>query len=77
MKDVIKSKLNDIIKILFIITTFLFAMPSIVYLIQNKTVFEFGPYFQFLYGNSLSRIQETLIYIIVLAILAILYFVII
>ena len=49
-------------------------MPSVIYLIQNKTIFQFGPYFQFLYNAQVSRVTQTLLYIFVLAILSILYF---
>ena len=61
-------------KILFVIASIVFAMPSVIYLIQNKTIFQFGPYFQFLYNAQVSRVTQTLLYIFVLAILSILYF---
>lgn len=61
-------------KILFVIASIIFAMPSVIYLIQNKTIFQFGPYFQFLYNAQVSRVTQTLLYIFVLAILSILYF---
>lgn len=77
MTEAKKKITNHFIKILFIIASLLFAMPSIIYLVQKKTVYQFGPYFQFLYDAQVSRVTQTLLYIFVLAILAIVYFVII
>ncbi len=68
-----ETKINKGIKILFIIASILFAMPSIVYWFQKKSVFQFGPYFQFLYDMPISRATQTLLYILLLAILVILY----
>lgn len=64
---------NKSIKILFIIASIIFAMPSILYLIEKKTIFQFGPYFQFLYDMPISRVTQTLLYIFILAILSMLY----
>lgn len=77
MTEAKKKITNHFIKILFIIASLLFAMPSIIYLVQKKTVYQFGPYFQFLYDAQVSRVTQTLLYIFVLAILAIVYFVIV
>ena len=70
-KDNIKSYL---IKILFIIASIIFAIPSCIYLLENKTVLEFGPYFQFLYNFQTSRLTQTFIYIIILLLLTLAYF---
>ena len=72
-----KSKQNNLIKIAFILGSIAFAMPSILYLIQKKTVFAFGPYFQFLYNEPSSRTTQTFLYLLVLAILSVFYFAII
>lgn len=69
-----ETKINNGIKILVIIVSILFAMPSILYWLQKKTAFRFGPYFQFLYDMPISRATQTLLYIVLLAILSILYF---
>ena len=71
------KKTNKLIKIIFIIASILFAMPSIVYLIQKKTVLQFEPYFQFLYDAQVSRATQTILYIVILAILAVAYFIIV
>ena len=55
---------NKSIKILFIIASIIFAMPSILYLIEKKTIFQFGPYFQFLYDNANLVVYFYISYII-------------
>ena len=72
-----QNKSNNLIKILFILASILFAMPSILYFIQKKTILRFGPYFQFLYEAPISRATQTLLYLFLLAILAIVYFTIV
>ena len=68
---------NKLIKFNFIIASILFAMPSIIYIIQKNTVLEFGPYFQYLYEAPISRATQTIIYIIILAILSTMYYIIV
>ena len=72
-----QNQINIFIKIGFIIASLFFAMPSIIYLLQKGTVLQFGPYFQFLYELPVSRMSQTFLYLVILAILSILYFVII
>lgn len=72
-----QNKSNNLIKSLFVLASILFAMPSILYFIQKKTILQFGPYFQFLYEAPINRATQTLIYLFLLAILAILYFTIV
>lgn len=69
--------INKSIKILWILISILFAMPSIIYIFQKKTVFQFGPYFQFLYDMPVNRLTQTLCYILLLLCLSILYFIVI
>lgn len=57
---------------LFLISCVLFAIPSIIYMVQNKTVFEFEPYFKFLLNNT-NRIDQTIIYIIILGLMTFFY----
>ncbi len=71
-----QNKKNNLIKITFILISIVFAMPSILYLIQKKTVFQLDPYFQFLYDAPVARTTQTILYIILLASLTILYFII-
>lgn len=76
MTETKKNTRNNLIKILFIMVSILFAMPSIIYLIHKKTVFQFEPYFQFLYDSQVSRVTQTFLYISILAVLSVLYFMI-
>ena len=48
------------------------TIPSIIYLIQNKTILNFDKYFTILF-NDTDRLEQTLIYIIILAIITTLY----
>lgn len=73
MIDNKQNQNNKVIKILFILTSIVFAMPSIAYLVKKETVLEFGPYFQFLYEAPVSRVGQTWLYIFLLTILTILY----
>ena len=64
MEENIKNrKMNNVLKIIFAISCIMFAIPSITYYIQNKTVFRFEQWFKFLL-NDASRIEQTYIYII-------------
>lgn len=71
-----KDNTNLIIKTLFILSCMMFALPSIIYYIRNKTVFKFEAWFKFLLNNT-DRIEQTLIYILVLISLSLLYFLLI
>lgn len=66
MIDKKQSQKNGIIKILLVVIAILFAMPSILYWMQNKTVLAFGPYFQFLYEMPISRATQTILYLFLL-----------
>ena len=67
-----KVNINLVLKIAFLITSILFVMPSIVYLIKNGTVYKFDKWFCFLLDDS-SRNVQTILYIIILSIMIILY----
>ena len=70
------EKLNKIIKILFIITAIMFAIPSIIYLIQNGTILNFTKEFKFLLNDS-DTLKQTAVYMLILISMTILYFLII
>ena len=57
-----------IIKPIFIILLIISTIPSIIYLIQNKTILNFDKYFTILF-NDTDRLEQTVIYIIILAII--------
>ena len=70
------ERLNKIIKILFIITSIMFAVPSIIYLMQNGTVLNFTKEFKFLLNDS-DTLKQTAVYMLILISMTILYFLII
>ena len=76
IKKIINEKESIILKILFVLASVMFAVPSIIYYINNKTVFQFDQWFKFLLNNT-DRFEQTIIYLIVLTILTILYIVLI
>ena len=67
---------NRIIKISFIILSILLIIPSIIYLIQNKTIMGFDIYFNFFLNNNISKVLSTSVFLILLIALTILYFII-
>ncbi|MCI8384319.1 MAG: hypothetical protein HFJ33_05615 [Clostridia bacterium] len=72
-----QNKINNLLKMGFILVSILFAMPSILYLIQKGTTYQFGPYFHFLYEAPVSRATQTILYIILLLSLSMAYFAIV
>ena len=76
MLNIKNKKIGNVILFFYIITGIAFAMPSIFYYIENKTILKFEPYFKFLLNDFIDRGEQTLIYIILLAIITILYFLI-
>lgn len=69
----IKLKKIDLILVLYIIATIFFAVPSIIYYIQHKTILKFDFEFKFLLTDSISRIDQTIIYIAILTTITIIY----
>lgn len=73
----LKDKIsNNLIKILFVIVCIMFAIPSIKYYINNKTIFKFEQWFKFLL-NDTNRISQTYIYVLIICALILLYFLIV
>ncbi len=72
MVEKIKQIINT--KTLFIALSILFAIPSIIYLIQNKSIVNFESSYQFLLTNSISRIDHTIVFFILFIGITILYF---
>lgn len=70
------ERLNNIIKLLFIIASIMFAVPSIIYLLQKGTVLDFTNEFKFLLNDE-DTLKQTLIYALILISMTILYFLII
>ena len=57
IKETKNSK--NILKILFIISSIIFAIPSIIYLIKNQTIYQFEPYFKYLLTNNIDPLYQT------------------
>ena len=72
----VDDKLNMLLKILFIVSCLLFAVPSICYYFEMGTILEFDRYYQFLLNKTDIKIQ-TVWYLIILSIITITYYVII
>ena len=67
------------IKALFIIMAIIFAIPSYVYLFNNKTLLNFDGNLEycFLLTNNINRLYQAIIYTIIITIIVIIYFMII
>ncbi len=78
MKETIKQFIDSKkqILLLFLLISIIFAIPSISYLLENKTILHFDAYYQFCLNNS-DRVGQTIIYIAILTLLTIFYFLII
>ena len=72
----IDDKLNIFLKILFIASCLIFAVPSICYYLEMGTILEFDRYYQFLLNNTNIKIQ-TVWYLVILSIITITYYYII
>ena len=55
---------NKILKIVFIILGILLIIPSIIYLIQNKTIIEFNTYYNFFLNDDINKNISTSIYLV-------------
>lgn len=75
-KKKIDDKLNIFLKILFIGSCLIFAVPSICYYLEMGTILEFDRYYQFLLNNTNIKIQ-TVWYLVILSIIAVTYYFII
>lgn len=64
---------NKIIKVLFIVFAIILTIPSIIYILQNKTVMGFNTYFNFFINKETDKILSTVIYLAVFISLMIMY----
>lgn len=69
-------KKGKLLTIVYVILSILFVLPSIFYLIQNKTVFKFSMWFKFFLSESNIELQ-TVTYIVLLVLITFLYIMII
>ena len=71
-----KEKKNNYIKYIFIIFSIMFAVPSIIYYINNKTILGFDKEFRFLL-NDAHKIFQTFVYVYLIIGMIIVYYLII
>ncbi len=74
MKKTIQKE--NLLKILYIIASIIFVIPSIIYIIQNKTVYKFDKWFEFLLNDS-ARETQTIAYLMILVVITVIYILII
>ena len=67
---------KKIILIGFVLMAIIFAIPSIQYLLENRTILNFNEYFKFCLEDT-NRVEQTIIYLIILTLLTICYFLIV
>lgn len=73
MKEKLEKISNkNMLKILFVVTSILFIVPSIQYFIKHKTVYNFNQWFKFLLNDS-NRMNQTLLYILILFVITFIY----
>lgn len=77
--SIIKKEISSdlIIKIIYFFTSILFTIPSINYLIKNKTIYNFVYVFSYMYRSATGeneRYINAIIYVILFSILFLLYF---
>ena len=67
---------KKIILIGFVLMAIIFAVPSTQYLLENRTILNFNEYFKFCLEDT-NRVEQTIIYLIILTLLTICYFLIV
>ena len=68
--------LKKVILMVFVLIAIIFAVPSMKYLSENGTIRNFNEYFKFCLDDT-NRIEQTIIYLIILTLLTICYFLIV
>ncbi len=77
MKDIVTKIKNNYLIILFALLSIGFVIPSIIYLIQNKTVLGFDNYYNFFINDGSQKMLSSIIYLILYILLFIIYVVLI
>ena len=68
-----KKMKNKVLKMSFIMLNILFIIPSIIYLIQNKTVFGYNIYYNFFITEQISKMLSTSIYLLIFVTIFVIY----
>lgn len=71
-----KENIGILLKASFIISVIIFAIPSIKYYLQHRTIYKFEEWFKYLLKDT-DRLEQTIIYIIILISMTLIYFLII
>ncbi len=74
-----KDKILMNLKWLFILLAIMFAIPSIIYMIQNKTVYDFDGDLEycFLLANNVDRLIQAGIYFVIVVLMVVVYYLLI
>lgn len=67
---------SKIVKISFVVLSILLIIPSLIYLISNKTIMGFDIYFNFFLNNDMNKVISTLVFLALFILLTIIYFII-
>ena len=67
---------SKIIKISFVVLSILLIIPSLIYLISNKTIMGFDIYFNFFLNDNINKIISTSAFLVLFILLTIIYFII-
>lgn len=68
---------NKLIKPLFVLSIILLLIPSMVYIINNKTIYKFNNYYTYTLTDTFTNNQEGTIYLIIIFLISLLYILII
>ena len=68
-----KQYKTTIIKVIFILISISFVIPSLVYLIRNGTILGFKTYYNFFINDGSNKTMSTIIYLGIFTILSIIY----
>ena len=68
---------NKVIKILFVGSIILLLIPSMLYIINNKTVYKFSNYYTYTLTDTFTKNQEGFIYLVIILLVSLLYILII
>ena len=63
VKNIVEKIKNNILLILFALLSIGFVMPSIIYLIQNKTVLGFNTYYNYFINDGAQKALSSTIYL--------------
>ena len=68
-----KKNLNNTLKVLFILISIIFVVPSILYMIKNGTILGFDNYYNFFIDNGENKTLSTILYLIIFLSLSAIY----